>query len=86
MRRLARNPEVVIVQNPAPGSFRRSRMKRHKKRRSARRNRGHSRRRSTRRNRGNAYSRFVKKHKGLFKRMGFRSASKKISSMWRKKK
>lgn len=81
MRRLARNPEVVIVQNPAPGSFRRNGMKRRKHRSKSRRRST----RRTRRNRGNAYSRFVKKHKGLFKRMGFRSASKKISSMWRKK-
>lgn len=47
------------------------------------------RRRSSRRSRrnrgGGKYSSFVRKHKGLYKKMGFASASRKIAAMWRKK-
>jgi hypothetical protein len=32
-----------------------------------------------------SYAAFVKRHKGLYKRMGFRAASKKIGMMWRRK-
>ncbi len=65
-------------------------MRRHKRRRHNPRHRKHAynrRRKSIRRNRGGRgkYSAFVKKHKGLFKRMGFKAASKKIGSMWRSK-
>ncbi len=80
MRRLARNPEVVIVQNPAPGSFRRNGMKR---RRKSRKNRGHGRRRSTRRN--GTFKAFQRKHRSVYKRLGFKAGSRKVASMWRKK-
>ncbi len=70
-----------------------------RKRKSSHRRRKHSTRRKhayngrkgrkshrrTRRNKGGKYSSFVKKHKGLFKKMGFKAASKKIGSMWRSK-
>lgn len=66
---------------------RKSSRRRHKishRRHAYNRGRKHSRR--SRRNRGGGkYSSFVKKHKGLFKKMGFRAASKKIGSMWRSK-
>ena len=29
------------------------------------------------------YSSFVKKHKGLFKKMGFKAATRKIAALWR---
>lgn len=99
MRRYARNPEVVVVTNPAPSSFRKGKHMKRRKRRNRRRsrrnlsyNRGRSRRynrgrrRRTRRNRGRGkYSSFVKAHKGLFKKMSFKAATRKIASMWRRK-
>lgn len=96
MRRIAKNPEVVVVQNPAVSFSQSSKgmcsMKRRSKRRRSRKmshrkhaynSRRHS--RKHRRNKGRKdgkYSSFVKKHKGLFKKMGFKAASRKIASMW----
>jgi hypothetical protein len=93
MRRIAKNPEVVVVQNPAV-SFSPLKgighMRRHKSRRR-RNNPKHRKhaykgiRRHVRNNKGRKgkYSAFVKKHKGLFKKMGFKAASRKIASMWK---
>ncbi len=67
-------------------------MKRRKsRRRSSSRGRkvSYNRRKHSRKARRNAgggkYSSFVKKHKGLYKRLGFARASKRIAAMWRSK-
>lgn len=92
MRRIARNPEVVVVQNPAV-SFSPMKGRGHMRYRKRRRhNPKHSRhayrsaRRSVRRNKGRkgSYSAFVKKHKGLFKKHSFRAATKMIAGMWKR--
>ncbi len=65
---------------------RKSRRNSHRKHRVSHRRHAYNRKR-TRRNRGGRgkYSSFVKKHKGLFKRLGFKAASRKIGQMWRSK-
>jgi hypothetical protein len=99
--RYARNPEVVVVQNPAFPHFSKGKTMA-KKRRKARkskynRKRGYTarrkhhynrKRRKSRRN--SAFSSFVKKqwrlHKAHYKSIGFRNASKQIAKKWKSKK
>lgn len=98
MRRIAKNPEVVVVQNPAvsfslssKGSrhMKRRRKSSHRRRKASHRKHAYNGRRHARKHRrnkgrkGGSYSSFVKKHKGLFKKMGFKAASRKIASMWK---
>ncbi len=79
MRRIARNPEVVVVSNPGPSAFRKGVMKRKKS----------SRRRSGGKRKAGAYARFVKsqwsKHKAKFKSLGIKKSSKIIAGMWKKR-
>ncbi len=68
---------------------RRARYNRPKHRKTARRTRYNRKHRKSskrrRKNPGGSYARFVKKHKGLFKRLGFKGATKRISAMWKRK-
>lgn len=98
--KIACNPEVIVVQNPAVSGGERKSMKHRRKRRTnvrrsqagKRTHRRYSRNasrparrhRRTRRNVG-SYAAFVKKHKGLYKKFGFKGAAKRIAAMWRNK-
>lgn len=78
------NPELLLIGNPR---------RRRRRRRNgmclrpikARHCAANRRRRRNKGGRRGGYAAFVKRHKGLFKRMTFRQAVKKIGMMWRKK-